>query len=314
MKINKNMQMEKIEIIDFNNYENINFVSPFPFKVTWDITHKCNLRCSHCFIIFQNNIENINVEKSKHLSIANSIASAHPFILSLAGGEPFLIPYIDEIINIFNKNDIRVIIATNGTIDNESAMNSFISSGKVSLQISIDGASEKFHDSIRGGGNFKKSINFINKYSKKIPMVIAVTLTKNVCLNLDDLFFLFKKNGVKIIKFQKFVITPSVPDKDLLPSLEELEIAKNFIMEKIIENPELIILHPFMDNNSFNNSIGLRECTITPKGNISLCGAVLDQCGTHGNIENIQLIDIWRDFTEKKISVSKVKGACLCSL
>lgn len=290
-----------------------NKASPFPFKVTWDITHRCNLRCSHCFVIFQNNREGTTSEKI-HYDIANSILSAHPFILSIAGGEPFLIPYIEKIIDIFIAQDIRVIVATNGTIDNDLAMRKFIASGKVSMQVSIDGASMATHDSIRGIGNFQKTVTFIKKYSDKIPMLIAITLTKDVCLDLKNIFSLALDCNVKVIKFQKFVVTKSVPDKELSPTSIELDIARDYILNETRINHEVLILHPFTEKHDNRNAIGLRECTITPKGNLSLCGAVLDECGLHGNVIEKNLINLWAEFIEKRLSVNGIQGDCLCSL
>lgn len=299
----------------------VGYYSPFPFKVTWDITHKCNLRCQHCFVIFQDHKETNTIERSRHFLIAESIVSARPFLVSIAGGEPFVVPHLLEIIEYFIRNDIRVIIATNGTIDNPELMNAIALSDRITLQVSLDGGSAREHDNIRGAGSFDKTISFIERYSANIKIIVAITLTESVCNTLDNMLDLVSKCGCTAVKLQHFIITPSVPNAGLAATSASLSVANTAIRERVRTSTSLLILHPFDDgleslphtHAAKSCGIGLRECTITPNGNIALCGAVLDQCNLHGNVIATPLSELWREFITERPTVSGRPGACLCT-
>lgn len=288
-----------------------NVYSPFPLKVTWDITHKCNLRCQHCFVIFQENAEPVASEHERHMAIAQSIASAHPFIVSIAGGEPFLVDHLAEISNYFVEQGARVVIATNGTINNPQTIESLRKSRRVSLQVSIDGASAADHDTIRGIGSFEKTINFLKNYSSLIPVIVAVTLTDRVCQTLGSVIELIQSCGVSTVKLQNFVIAPTVPNKSIGPTHASLLSAK-MVLENSQVFRNMTIFTPF-DENDHSCGVGLRECTITPSGNLALCGAVLDHCGTEGNVTRVPLADLWKTFISRRPSVGEKPGMCLCN-
>lgn len=288
-------------------------VSPFPFKVTWDITHKCNLRCRHCFVVFQDNCESVDSNIEHHQAIAESIITARPFLVSIAGGEPFVVPHIVGLVQQFLRNDIRVILATNGTIDAPQGFRALASSGRVSLQVSLDGADPTNHDLVRGPGTFFRTLSFAKRHSGSFPLVLAVTLTHQVCQEIDKVVQLAREVGASALKLQRFVVTSSVPDPSLAPSSQALELVRRQTVEGAAQSQSPLILHPFDDNPANACAVGLRECTITPAGNISLCGAVLDQCDAYGNVKSQALATLWSEFVSRRPSVNGVRGQCLCS-
>jgi len=299
----------------------VGYYSPFPFKITWDITHKCNLRCQHCFVIFQDQKEPNKIERSRHFSIAESICSARPFLVSIAGGEPFVVPHLLEIVEYFIGNDIRVIIATNGTISNPELLNAIAMSDRITLQVSLDGGTASEHDNIRGAGSFYKTISFIERHSADINIIVAITLTDSVCNTLDNVLELVEKCGCTTIKLQRFVVTPSVPNAGLAATSASLSVAHTTVREKVRTSTSMLILHPFEDDLESlphthvvkSCAIGLRECTITPNGNVALCGAVLDQCNLHGNVIATPLSELWKEFIAERPTVAGRPGACLCT-
>ena len=300
------------------------YVAPFPFKVTWDITHKCNLRCSHCFVIFQENIDSSPNERSHHLKIARSIAAAEPFVVSIAGGEPFVVPHLIEIVEILRQSVPQIVIATNGTILKKSQLEQLAKLGGVSLQVSLDGSSAIEHDSIRGFGSYAKTLAFLYAIPTSLPTVIATTLTETVSNSLSELLELAVNLNVQAIKLQQFVITASVPNRFLAPSPASVKVASEFVAKYLMnKNSGPMLLHPFgelhegignfINTDNASAGVGLRECTITPKGNLVLCGAVLDDCDAHGNLTQQPLSELWLEMTRRRASVSGLLGHCLCN-
>jgi MoaA/NifB/PqqE/SkfB family radical SAM enzyme len=142
-----------------------------PVVLTFFITSRCNLRCSHCFYWQKLNASEDELKIDEIKKIASSFK--HPVSLSLTGGEPFIRKDVKEIIEAFCQGcgTKEVGIATNGTLTEttvetiHSILKADFLSG-LSVQVSLDGL-EGTHDSIRGGkGSFKKAINTISELKK----------------------------------------------------------------------------------------------------------------------------------------------------
>lgn len=91
-----------------------------PFRVFYDITYKCNLRCKHCFTSsgVEKKEELTTVEK---LKLIEQLAELGVERVSIAGGEPFASEDIYKFIEKCNEENIDVSISTNATFfDNET--------------------------------------------------------------------------------------------------------------------------------------------------------------------------------------------------
>ena len=80
-------------------------------------------------------------------------------IITFCGGEVFTLPYFPRLVNTLSSRGIFVQTITNGTIDHLAKLTH---PNLNNLIVSLDGL-EKYHDSNRGVGNFKKSLEFLKK-------------------------------------------------------------------------------------------------------------------------------------------------------
>jgi MoaA/NifB/PqqE/SkfB family radical SAM enzyme len=80
--------------------------------VEWEVTMKCNYRCTYCTNLDQS-IEAVeDTEKLRHF--IQMLGETHPGTeVFVFGGEPFLHPNIDYIIQCFNEFNIPYVIQTN---------------------------------------------------------------------------------------------------------------------------------------------------------------------------------------------------------
>ncbi len=83
------------------------------------ITNNCNYNCTYCFGKFAAQ-EKLTFEQSckvvdniKNYFVKNNIIDGR---INLAGGEPLLCPYLDELIDYIDKSGIKVSIITNGSL------------------------------------------------------------------------------------------------------------------------------------------------------------------------------------------------------
>lgn len=156
------------------------------FVFQWHITHKCNLRCKHCY----------QEEYGKDLAFENlyhifcqikSFVREHNYKghINFTGGEPFVSPHLWRLFDLCEGEQITFGILTNGTLLTEEIARKLATyKGLSFVQISIDGSREK-HDSIRGTGNFDKAFRAIKLLRKTgISSMVSFTLSKE---NNDEL-------------------------------------------------------------------------------------------------------------------------------
>jgi radical SAM protein with 4Fe4S-binding SPASM domain len=151
-----------------------------PRLCTFDITYRCNLKCSMCGAwpladlskqkeLSANEICKIADNVTKHFSVND---------FAILGGEPFVRNDLLTIIKHIKKNKSKITVVTNGTlIDNDLAFE-IVEARLDMLRISIDG-NEPIHDAIRGQGTYDKIINGIQlinnaKYmlNSKFPRIL----------------------------------------------------------------------------------------------------------------------------------------------
>lgn len=303
---------------------NINFHPSFPFRVTWDITHKCNLRCNHCFVIYQRSIvldEDAIVQKK----IATEIANISPFVVSVAGGEPAQLPHLLDVLNILSSGGSHLVLATNGVDVSSEIIEGLKKIPKLTLQVSLDGAKEEINDNIRGRGTFSKTLRFIEIISKDIPSTVAFTLTSNNYNDVSSMIELCENHNIRALKIQRFIKTDSIPAPLLKPTTSDEHYAAEQIARYFMQSKgKLIIMHPFQELTKMNLQtnqimkndcqmvIGKTECTILPNGDVVGCGAHIDYTRTIGNLCENTFLSVWKSICGSFLE-SEIPRGCKCN-
>lgn len=141
-----------------------------PEYVLFQVTSRCNIKCSHCFLWAETGYgwENTNAGKfDMTLEEIRRLSASMPqfYFMNMTGGEPFLRADVPEIIETFYRNNrLRaLLIPTNGTVQErtlESVRGILSRCPELTLavDVSIDGLGE-LHDRIRGApGGFEKTV------------------------------------------------------------------------------------------------------------------------------------------------------------
>ena len=154
--------------------------------VAWETTRNCNLTCKHCRASASMGpfIGELDTEKS--FRFLDQIAEVGSPIVILTGGEPLLRKDIFEIAGYGTNRGLKMVMAPNGTLINESVAAQMFDAGIKRISISIDGADKESHDLFRGvEGAFEKAVRgaYIAK-DAGIEFQINTTITKT---NLDQI-------------------------------------------------------------------------------------------------------------------------------
>jgi radical SAM protein with 4Fe4S-binding SPASM domain len=188
--------------------EYVNFFSA-PTMVWWDVTNQCNFNCIHCYSrssMKNDNSDELTLIEAKKL--IDELADAGVFYIFFLGGEPFIRNDFLEILSYVKHKGIDVSINTNGWFINKNIAKYLKNIGVNRINISLDGPTEKIHDSFRmKTGSFNRVINAVkNLLDANIPNIgIVSTISKYNINELDQIIDLAANLGAS--SYQCVVLT-----------------------------------------------------------------------------------------------------------
>ena len=296
--------------VEKQKQENIpeNYLSA-PFRVFYDITYKCNLRCKHCFT-------NSGIESKEELTLKEKIDLVEQLSdlgverISIAGGQPFASQDIYTFIKKCNDKDIDVSISTNGIYFSKDIIEKIDQLKIKNITISFDGGTEESMDYIRGKGTYKKVIEGLDRlqkyYNKKYS--IKTTLMKNNINEIENLINIAIRYGCDMIKFNcvredgRAVLNR---DNIILSQNEYIETIKNIENIRSKYQKQIKIRAPlnifgcdddyeFIAELGFGCFAGKESICIDPLGNVKPCSHYPKEfiCG---NVKKDKLKDIWNN-------------------
>ncbi|MEF9992032.1 MAG: radical SAM protein [Peptostreptococcaceae bacterium] len=146
----------------------------------FEITHRCNLHCTHCCIDADCSIsDNEDLSTNETIDIIDKLVEWNPKAIMISGGEPMIRSDFIELMKYLRKNyDGKIILSTNGTLINDENI-SILSKCFDKIDISLDGVDEESCSIVRGKGVFDKVIKNIKRiqnsgfYNISLSMVIS---------------------------------------------------------------------------------------------------------------------------------------------
>ncbi len=216
-----------------------------PFLIVWDFTHKCNLNCKHCY----SNSGAINEEElttKEALAVVDQLADAGVTALAFSGGEPLSRKDFFEVANHAVKRGLYVSVATNGTLLTKENVQRLKQTGIHYVEISIDGATAKTHDTFRGvPGAFEKAVTGLrNCVEADLCACIATTATKSNLEEMPAIVSLAEEIGAERFTYFNFIPTGRAKahfDQDL--SAEEREKLMRYLLNRMSTGCKTTISH-----------------------------------------------------------------------
>ena len=207
----------------------------------------CNYRCDYCTIK--------NDEKNSYTEIPENITPVlkdmmeqkliNPkCIVHFSGGEPALLPYLSEILELFKNNGNRIIFYSNCTLFSKEIYEYLKLSDFNHIIVSIDAGTKEKYKEKRGRDLFDKAIANIEKYAEiknkdnKAKLILKYIFSDN---NLEE----SEIDGFIEIckKIQPFQVTLS-PDFTKLDNMD----LKNEIMNKTREKLAKFDIKAYIDS------------------------------------------------------------------
>lgn len=284
-------------------------------NVFFHILTRCNLKCQHCSIdpkVHGGNILNIGtIEKWLKLLTHPCLPSNLVFL----GGEPTLHPDLPKAISIAKKLGFRSIsVNTNGFLFNNILRR--VSPAQVdNFAFSLDGATEKINDKIRGTGSFKICLNGIQKTMK-------TGFNTSVCFTVSQLNMNNLKLMPKLLKdldtqrlFVQFVGVRGraklIPNIQLNKQQWERTLSD---LKKEAKKHQIWLTFPKIFLNPEEKFLCAGKCSqnlnIFPNGRVFKCPLGIDLAINFARIQSNKLIRSKKKVTENHLFDLKIPWGC----
>ncbi len=169
-----------------------------PVNLTWEVSLACNLRCSHC-LSSSGEPAHGELSREEALDLVEQLHRNQVFQINFGGGEPFMRPDFEEILDACHQRGIMTCISTNGTLLDEARVARLAKSRLVAIQVSMDGATRETCDAIRGRGVYDKAIEAIRLLAAtRIPTSINTVLTTQNAGEIPAMYEMAKSLGVSL--------------------------------------------------------------------------------------------------------------------
>ena len=190
-----------------------------PKWIAWETTQRCNLRCVHCRC--SSDMEalegDFTTEEAKKF-IDDIVEFCSP-VLVLSGGEPLLRRDIFEIARYGTDKGLRMCMATNGTLIDDTVCEKIKSSGIRIVSLSLDGSKAEIHDNFRNcPGAFDGILRGAEMLKKHgIEFIINSSFTKRNQHDIANVFRLAKELGATA--WYMFMIVPTGRGETIMSEL-----------------------------------------------------------------------------------------------
>ena len=270
------------------------------FTLQWHITHRCNLRCTHCYqddyTSFEDRASLIRVLDQYEALLKEYHKKG---ILNITGGEPLTHPDLFWLLEEAAKRGMQTGVLTNGTLIGLYEAKRLRACGVDYVQVSLDGV-EKTHDAIRGRGSFQRAVNGISLLrSQGLFTSVSFTAQRENYRELPKLARFCSDIGASKLWFDR-VIIPADEDKNKL-SLTAEDFAKlsrraaHLNRRRLVSCSRALQFIPCKDKDIYHCSAGENLLIVLADGSVMACRRLPIVIG---NVSDSDLLTLHRSAPE----------------
>jgi len=307
---------------------------PFPYKLSFGVTYKCNLRCQMCFIWKKKGSPELS---AREIDLFFKRSNDFSWV-GLTGGEVFLrddLPEIAESIIANCKNLCVLHFPTNGFLTDKILGNTHAIIGlkprRLFVTISIDGPPH-IHDKIRGrNGSWSRAMDTFKGLMKikKVEPYLSMTLSHSNLGMIDETISSIKKvykgfDPKERMNFNIFQrsshyfenVDMEYPDVELLKSnirraMEVLELDKGTNIKSYLQKNYLTRCPQYLSD--FRSPLPCKalsaSCYLDPSGDIYPCGVYGKRIGNVKDYD-FSLRELWEKKEVKRLYHDCKRGNC----
>ena len=178
--------------------------------VFWNITNRCNLLCSHCYIRAgpgREREDELTTEEA--LGLIDDLAAMRVPLLLFSGGEPLIREDFWDLAEHAKERGLVTALSTNGTLIMPAVARRLRDVGVEYAGVSLDGATAETHDGMRNvPGSFDLAVSALeNCRSAGLKCGVRVTATQENYTEIPALIDLALHSGAE--RFCVYWLVPS---------------------------------------------------------------------------------------------------------
>jgi MoaA/NifB/PqqE/SkfB family radical SAM enzyme/SAM-dependent methyltransferase len=247
------------------------------FSVTWAVTNRCNFRCWHCYNAGRCQ-DDVPLEAA--VALAEQVQEMGAVKVNLTGGEPLLREDLEEIAGAFDARTMLVLgTAADGLTPRRAR--SLADRGVFAVGISLDSASRKEHDRLRGrAGAFRLALDGLRtaRDAGLYPYVVSVATREFLARQRFTEFLRFARDAGAL---EVHLLEPSATGRlagrnDVLLSEADRRLILAYQRE-VAEREDLPVLSSFTyleSDAAFGCGAGLTHLYIDGSGEVCPCNLV----------------------------------------
>ena len=263
-------------------------------SVHWELTYRCNERCTHCYLDVMPPGAKVPGELSTEevKRTIDQLADLGALTVTFSGGEVFLRDDIFEIAQYARKSGFAVRFFTNAILVNDKMADEIAAVKPIVVETSIYGKDAKTHDTItQMPGSFDLTWEAIDRLlERNVKVIIKMPLMKENIEQFDEIIQMANDKGVRF-QYDPTIIPKHTGDPSPLKHRATDDQMLAFLKDRI--RPDSWQLADYDEDFRFCG-IGMNSLTISPYGEIYTCiGARVSA----GNVRHQTMQQIWHDST-----------------
>ncbi len=281
-----------------------------PHVVAWNLTRRCNLECSHCYISAGSWHEGEGeLSTEECFRILDDLLAVNPsMLLILSGGEPLLRDDLESIAERAASAGATVVVGTNGTLLTRERIETLKAAGVRGVAVSVDSLNATYHDRFRHGvGALEGTLAAVDLLVQhELDFIIQTSLTSGNRHELSDLVAWAAEKGA--VSFNLYFLVPTGRGEGmqgLTPSENEEVLAELLSLEQEYRGrlmirskcqPQLMrhVFEAGVDSGLLNYETrcpcGVHYCRITPEGKVTPCP---DLPAVAGDLTRDSFREVW---------------------
>lgn len=204
--------------------ETLNGAGNAPRIISWNITLRCPLKCSHCYVDAGEQEADGVLSTQEAFSVIDQIRATGKPVVVLSGGEPLLREDIYAIARYGTEQGLRMVMGTSGYLIDKAVASKLKDAGIRAVAISLDSKDPAVHDSFRGlDGVWERAVQAIRHCRDAgIGVQINMSVMRSAISDIEEVIGLGTSLGVR--DYQLFFPVPTGRARHIKPhSPEEYE-------------------------------------------------------------------------------------------
>ena len=152
-----------------------------PHVVAWNLTKRCNLACTHCYISAGPwETAAAELDSAECRRVVDELLAVNPSpMLILSGGEPLVREDLPDLCVYASGRGATVVVGTNGTALTDARVATLKDAGVSGVAVSVDSLEEARHDGFRGSAHaLERTVAALERLRRhRLDFVVQTTAT-----------------------------------------------------------------------------------------------------------------------------------------